>query len=165
MQYRFNEGLRFGANIKDINTTLKVNTTINQDDIERQETFYSKFPHDISFGISWQAQPSIELSSDYQFLLGDYGGYNIDIQLWRMGVVYQYEHFSFRVGSLIPIKLHTGLEKNLRPDMPAPLLPTTGIGWKNQRLSFNISLYPHPIMSYQQQAIKLVTESSITIPA
>ena len=163
LQYQLNDQLKFGANIKDINTTLKVKTVIEQDNIKRNETFYSEFPHDLSFGAFWKALPNLELSSDYQFLLGDYGEYNIDIQLWRTGIDYKYEHFHFRLGTLIPTKLQTGSSKNIRQDMPAPFLPTAGIGWRNNYFAIDTSIYPHPIMSYQRQALKLVAESSISV--
>ena len=163
LQYQLNDQFKFGANIKDINTTLKVKTVIEQDGIKRNETFYSEFPHDLSVGAFWKALPNLELSSDYQFLLGDYGGYNIDIQLWRTGISYQYGHFNFRMGALIPTKLHTGFAKNLKQDMPAPLLPTIGIGWKNNYVSIDTSIYPHPVISYQRQTLKLVAESSVSV--
>ena len=163
LQYQLNDQIKFGANIKDINTTLKVKSIIEQDGIKRNEIFYSEFPHDLSFGAYWEALPDLELSSDYQFLLGDYGGYNIDIQLWRTGLDYKYRHFNFRLGILIPTKLRTGSSKNIRQDMPAPFLPTTGIGWRNDYFSLDTSIYPHAILSYQRQTIRLVAESSIRI--
>lgn len=163
LQYQINKTLRIAVNVKDINTTLNVETLVTDNKGVRTEKFSTAFPSDLTLGINWVATTYTQIQIDYQSLSGDYGQSPIDFRLLRTGIEYSMHPVQYRMGLLIPLKLTSGITGNIINDLPAPVAPTAGIGWKYKRLQLGLVLYANPIMSYQRQAVYPTAEASLSI--
>jgi len=158
-KYFFSDNLTIGLNIEDIDTTLvvEVETTDNQG--TRKERYKVSFPHDLTLGFAWNYSDKTTLSMDYEMIYGHYGDYKIDFQILRSGAEFRSQQWRYRMGALVPIKLNSDKIDNI--DLPAPFVPTMGMGWQGGSLDLDLAVYAHPIMSYQRK--KLYPSADLSI--
>lgn len=153
-KYYFSDEWTFAAALRDVDTTLDVETnTYYQDGTQTHEIFQTDFPRDLSIGAWWRYSPDLNFSFDYQALYGDYGNYKLNFQNLRVGGEVVREHMRYRGGLLIPLVLKADELANLRGKLPVPFAPTVGLGWRGKSLVFDVALYAQPIMTYQRQSL------------
>ena len=160
-KYHYDEKLTFGLSLKDLNTTLDVETIITDDQGTRNEIFHTSFPRDLTLALAWQYSPQIRLSSDLQHIFGHYGNYTIDFRIWRNGIDYHAGPWHYRAGLMIPLRLKSEQIEDVEP--PLPFTPTAGLGWQKQGFSADIALYVHPVMSYQRKKAHPAVDVSMSL--
>ena len=161
LQYQLTKTLTLAANIKDINTKINVDTIVEDNNGIRTENFSTAFPSDLTLAINWVTSKNIQVEIDYQKLSGNYGQSPIDFHLLRTGLEYSAKHVQYRIGTLTPLKLTSGITGNIMNDLPAPIAPTAGIGGKYKNLRLELAIFANPIMSYQSQSIYPTAEASL----
>lgn len=163
LKYDISDQIRFAVNIKDFNTTLEVETLVNDNNGERREIFTTSFPHDMTTGLSWDIADNVNFNLDYQSLWGKYGSHDIDFRLIRAGLEHKLNSLSLRIGALIPLYLYTDTTGNLVDNAPAPFFPSAGIGWKSKMIIIDFAIFPHPVKSHIQHTIEINSDLNITL--
>lgn len=160
-KYHYDDTLTFGFSLKDLNTTLDVETIISDDQGTRTKIFHTSFPRDLTLALAWQYTPQIRLSSDLQYMFGHYGNYGIDFRIWRNGISYLSGPWRYRAGLMIPLLLESEQIEEVEP--PLPFTPTVGLSWQRQGFTADLVLYVHPIMSYQLKKPHPAMDFSLTL--
>lgn len=159
-RYKVADNLTFGVSVKDVNTTLDVDVQITDTNGTRDLTFKTSFPTDVTVGVLWNYNDSLDLTADYQTMFGKYGNYDIDVRILRLGAEKRFGHIATRAGLVVPINISSSRLPEIV--LPFPVAPTLGVGWNGDRLNVDMALYGHPIMSYSQNRIYLASDLSVS---
>jgi len=144
-KYYLNEDITFGLNLRNIDSKLTVKVHTTDDNGESYETYDVDFPYDFSAGVSWKYSKSVDLAADYQQVFGTYGNYNLDFKLLRFGGSLHDGSLDYHLGFIVPIVIGSDNIDDI--DLPAPLMPTVGMGWHNNIVDLSLAFYIHPIMT------------------
>lgn len=159
-RYKVSNNISFGISVKDVNTTLDVEVEITDDNGTRNAVFKSSFPTDLTLGALWNYNDTLDFAADYQTMFGQYGSYDIDVRMLRLGAEKRFGNISTRAGLVVPINISSSYLPEII--LPFPVAPTVGFGWNNDQLDVNIAIYGHPLMSYSQNRIYLASDISIS---
>lgn len=149
-----------GVSVKDVNTKLDVSIQTTDDNGVRDQVLQTGFPTDITVGLLWNYSDRLTLTADYQTMFGSYGTYDIDVKMLRFGAEKRYGKIMARTGLIVPITISSSELPEIV--LPFPVAPTFGIGWQDERLSIDIAVYGHPLMSYSRNSIQLAADLSIS---
>ncbi len=161
-KYYYSDALTFGLNIEDVMTELDVHIVQTDSSGTSRKKLAVPLPRDIALGVHWKESPSLDLTMDYQYVSGSYGVYSLDLQILRGGINYRKKDWQYRAGLLVPISIETDNTGDLKKKLPFPVLPTTGIGWRYDKVNMDFALYPHALMSYHHNNIYLAADLSIS---
>lgn len=67
---------------------------------------------------------------------------------------------AYRLGIIIPLELKTSTQ-DFTTDLPAPFLPTFGIGWDLTWADINLAVYPNPLMSSTKNSVEISADLSL----
>lgn len=162
-QYRVNERVQLGLNVKDVDTRLEVVTVVTDKDGTETKRVTTGFPRTITVGGSWQRSAATVLTTDLESMLGRYGNSSINVTLLRAGLETRSNQLAYRMGMIVPLVMKSDTTQSVREDMPAPFLPTAGIGWHGQYATIDFVIYPHPVMSYTEREIRLASDLTLSL--
>lgn len=161
MRYKAADDVTLAFSVRDLRTTLDVHveTTDTEGNTETQR-FESSFPTDVSLGMLWNYNDTLDVTMDYQMMFGKYGNYDIDIQMLRLGVEKRYGNLATRYGLVVPIAIKSSRLPEVK--LPFPVAPTLGVGWQSDHFDIDLAIYAHPIMSYHKRTVYPSADLSIT---
>ena len=160
--FEVNSRLRIAVVVKDLHTTLNVETTTTVEGNTQTQDFDTYFPTDITTGLRWKFSRDLSLSSDLEILRGRYGQHAIGFYLLRSGLSYTQGYFQYNLGTLIPLKMNTDNIEDLRTNMPFPFSGSAGVIWDWKYLSIGLAVYPHAIMSFRNDKMIPSLELSLS---
>ena len=159
-RYKITDDLVFGVSVKDVNTTLDVSVQITDENGVSESVFQTSFPTDVTVGLLWNYSDTLSLTADYQTMFGNYGTYDIDVRILRLGAEKRFGQIAARAGLVVPLNISS----SELPDivLPFPVAPTFGVGWDTGGLNIDLALYGHPLMSYSRDSIYIAGDLSVT---
>ncbi len=160
LNYAMTDRLTFGANYTDVNTTLRVDTTVTDNLGTRADTYYVKFPHKLNLELSMQVTDQLLVATGYQKIWGTYGNYDLNIESAHVGAEYQSSYgVIWRGGLWMPLAISAS--NGLSPKLLIPFAPTAGIGWHQDGFSADLAVYAHPLVSMSLGYPKISSDLTI----
>ena len=145
-----NDSLTLGFGIKNIGSTLTIETESTYQNNTTTQNYSAEFPLDITAGISWDADETLLFAIDYQQVVGTYSIYYMDFRFLRLGGTYKTDLLNYHFGAIVPLYIYS--DKIDTIDFKYPFAPTLGLGWHEENFSVSMAFYFHPIMSLFKNA-------------
>ena len=158
-----NKDFTLGFNLKDIDTKLDIGIhTTYPNGTTTYSVYRVAYPRDLTFGAHWRYSSHLNLMADFQSLFGKFGSYKMNFRILRTGAEYLAGALRYRAGLLIPLKISADKVGDLGKKLPAPFLPTLGMGVTQPAFDFDLALYPQPVMSAQRKRLYPALDATLT---
>ncbi|MEJ2019785.1 MAG: hypothetical protein P8X51_16355 [Maritimibacter sp.] len=106
LNYAITDRVTFGANYTDVNTTLKVDSTVTDNLGTRADTYYVNLPRKLNLELSMQVTDRLLLATGYQKLWGTYGNFDLNIETAHFGAEFESrEGLIWRGGAWMPLDI------------------------------------------------------------
>ncbi|MBV7377978.1 outer membrane protein transport protein [Maritimibacter dapengensis] len=147
ISYDLSDRIRLAAAVNDIDTQLSVVTYTRDGAGVKWYRWQVALPRTVQAEVSWRASDRLLLAAGFKSMHGSYGSYDLTINTVNFGAEYRFDNgLAVRAGAWRPTKIASS--NGLNANLPFPVAPTFGAGWKNDRFAADVAIYAHPIMSF-----------------
>ncbi|WP_457423270.1 hypothetical protein [Roseateles sp. P5_E7] len=160
LRYQFSPDLTLGVQASDLSTKLDIHTVTTDAAGTRESTTQAHFPRKLAAGLAWRWTGATTVTGDFESTHGSYGSTQIDLQVLRFGAEHRTGDWAWRVGALVPLRIHSSDSGRLK--LPAPVAPTAGLGWQSGPLRIDIAVYAHAVMSMHKDKLSPAADLSLT---
>ena len=144
--YDVTDQLTLAASFTDINTVLDVDVVTTDDGGTRPGFFRAQLPKKLNVEAAYRLNERWLFALGYQKFWGTYGNYALNFETVNGGVEWrQTDRLTWRGGFLWALDLSAS--NGLQLSLPVRVAPTLGMGYRWGKVSADLAVYAHPIMT------------------
>lgn len=161
-RFRPTPELSLAGAVSDLGANLKVDVTTTDNAGTRRDIYKVAFPRKVLLGAAYRPNAKLLASADYEIMQGKYGSQNLDLQSLRMGLEYSHSNaLVSRWGLVAPLRIKSAQVQKI--NMPFPVAPTFGLGWRNDLLHVDLAVYAHPLMSLHKNGLAPAADLNLSL--